>query len=107
MIEKSIGRRIQQYRKAKNLTQEQLSEMVGLTPHHLSAIERGASGIKIEALVNIINILECSADDIFCDVIDSGYKTRSSRLSDKIEALSVENREKVLDVVETLVKTFD
>lgn len=107
MIEKSIGQRIAQYRKAKKLTQEQLAESVGLTTHHLSAIERGASGVRTEVLVQIINILGCTADDIFCDVIDSGYKSRASRLSDSVEKLSPENRDKVFDVLEALVKTFD
>ena len=107
MIEKSIGQRISQYRKQKGLTQEQLSEMVGLTPHHLSAIERGASGVRIEILVQMINIFGCTADDIFCDVIDSGYKSRASRISDQLEHLSPEKRDKVLDVLETLVKTFE
>lgn len=107
MIEKSIGKRIAQYRKAKKLTQEKLAESVGLTTHHLSAIERGASGVRIEVLVQIINFLGCTADDIFCDVIDSGYKSRASRISDSVEKLSPENRDKVFDVLETLVKTFD
>ena len=107
MIEKSIGKRISQYRKEKGLTQEQLSEAVGLTPHHLSAIERGASGIRTDALVQIINLLGCTADDIFCDVIDSGYKSRSSRISDSLEKLSPEKRDKVLEVLETLIKTFE
>ena len=107
MIEKSIGQRIAQYRKANKLTQEQLAEAVGLTTHHLSAIERGASGVRIEVLVQIINILGCTADDIFCDVIDSGYRSRASRISDKLDGLSAENRDKVLDVLDTLVKTFE
>ena len=107
MIEKSIGQRISQYRKIKGLTQEQLSEMVGLTSHPLSAIERGASGVKTDTLVQIINILGCTADDLFCDVIDSGYKARASRISDSVEKLSPENRDKVFDVLETLIKTFE
>ena len=106
MIEKSMGQRISQYRKAKNMTQDQLAEAVGLTTHHLSAIERGASGVRVEALVQIINVLGCTADDIFCDVIDSGYKSRASRISDELESLSPENRDKVLDVLETLIKNF-
>ncbi len=106
MIEKSMGKRIQQYRKQKGITQEKLGEMLGLSTNHISALECGKYGIKPELLVNIINILGCTADDIFCDVIDTGYKIRASRIADELDNLPVESRERVLDVLETLIKTY-
>ena len=105
MIEKSIGKRIQEYRRKKKLTQEQLAELIDVTPHFLSSLERGIYNIKLDTLVQIINHLDCSADDIFCDVVNNGYKTRACQLSDMIEKLSPEERSRVLDVVEALVKT--
>lgn len=104
MIEKSIGQRIQQHRKAKGLTQEQLAEKLGCTPNHISAIERGFYGPKLEFLVHIMNILECSADDIFVDVLNSGYRIRSAQLSDRLEKLNPDERERILDVLETMLK---
>lgn len=38
---KLVGRRIMQKRKELDLTQEQLSELIGITSGHLSCIERG------------------------------------------------------------------
>ena len=106
MIEKSMGKRIQQYRKKKGITQETLAEMLGLSTNHISALECGKYGVKPELLVNIINILGCTADDIFCDVIDTGYKVRACRLSDDLDNLPIEARERILDVVESLIKTY-
>ena len=40
-----IGGNIQVAREQAGYTQDTLSEMLGMTPNHLSAIERGASGI--------------------------------------------------------------
>lgn len=45
-----IGGNIQVAREQAGYTQDTLSEMLGMTPNHLSAIERGASGISLEAL---------------------------------------------------------
>ncbi|MBE6700020.1 MAG: helix-turn-helix transcriptional regulator [Ruminococcaceae bacterium] len=104
MIEKAIGKRVQEFRKKKKLTQEQMAELVGLSHHHYSTLERGLYSIKLDTLVQIINILGCSADDIFCDVIDNGYKTRASRLSDMLAHLSPEEQAKIFDVVETMIK---
>ena len=48
---KAIGARIQKMRKRKGLTQEQLSEKVNVSPHYLSALERGVYNIKLTLLV--------------------------------------------------------
>lgn len=105
MVEKSIGKRIQFFRKKKKLTQQQLAEMIDMSPNHLSAIERGTYGVKLDTLIKIINCLDCRADDIFADAITSGYKIKSSRLSDELEQLSAEEQSRIFDVVETMIET--
>ena len=104
LIEVLIGKRIKEQRKKNKLTQEQLSEKLGISKNHLSAIERGVYRVQIETLVMIINCLGCTADDLFCDVIDKGYMIKSSRLSEKIEKLLPEEQNRILAVVDTLVE---
>ena len=104
LIEVLIGKRIKEQRKKNKLTQEQLPEKLGISKNHLSAIERGVYRVQIETLVMIINCLGCTADDLFCDVIDKGYMIKSSRLSEKIEKLSPEEQNRILAVVDTLVE---
>ena len=104
LIEVLIGKRIKEQRKKNKLTQEQLSEKLGISKNHLSAIERGVYRVQIETLVLIINCPGCTADDLFCDVIDKGYMIKSSRLSEKIEKLSPEEQNRILAVVDTLVE---
>ena len=93
------------YRKAKGLTQEQLAEEVNLSRNFLSAVERGVYGLPFDKLVEVINFLECSADEIFVDVIDKGYIVKTSILSEKIAELPVEEQERILTIVDTLVAT--
>lgn len=57
-----IGTNIQIARENAGYTQEQLSELVGLTPNHLSAIERGVSGASLEVLEKLCLLLNVSAD---------------------------------------------
>ena len=45
-----VGGNIQQLREERHYTQEELSEKIGVTPNHLSDIERGVSGISLELL---------------------------------------------------------
>lgn len=104
MIEKQIGQRIQALRKQRGMTQEQLAEQLSLSTTHVSAIERGVSGVTVEKLVLIMNLLDCTADDLFCDVIKSGYRTKASRLSDLVAALPAKEQKRIFDVVETMIR---
>ena len=102
-----IGKRIQEYRKLSGLTQEELAERVHLTPNYISAVERGCSFPRIETLIEIINCIGVSADQIFCDVVDKACTARITELSDKINALPVDKQRQILSVVETMVDGFE
>lgn len=104
MKNKAIGKNIKLYREAKGYTQEKFAEKIGLTPNYLSAIERGVKIPSVETLIEIINGLEVSADEIFKDVINVGYKIKATQLSEKIEALSNEEQQKIFSVIEALIK---
>ena len=105
MIEQEIGRRIKEIRKQKKIPQEKLAEMIGISPNYMSALERGAYNIKLELLVQIIDCLDITADDLFRDVIKNGYVNRSSRLTDEIEKLPVDEQTRIFEVLEVLLRT--
>ena len=76
--------------------------MVGLSTNYLSDVERGKSSVRLGKLAAIINALECSADEVFIEVIDHGYKVKSSRIADRIEALPPDEQEKVFAALDAL-----
>ena len=100
---KAIGARIQEMRKRKGLTQEQLSEKVNVSPHYLSALERGVYNIKLTLLVDILNVLDCSADEVFCDVVRKSSSATVNRLSKELETLPLGEQAKILAVVDTMI----
>lgn len=102
-VEKIIGKRIQKIRKAKGYTQRQLAEMTDLSANYLSDIECGKSSVRLDKLVAIINALECSADDIFADVINYGYKVKSSRLSERMASLPPDEQKKAFAILDAFV----
>lgn len=104
-MERIIGKRIQEYRKKKGMTQEQLSELLDISPHYLSALERGIYNIKLETLVKILNHLDCSADEIFCDVVNKSFTVTPNRLSQKLESLPRDEQERILAVVDTMINS--
>ena len=52
-----IGGNIRVATEQAGYTQDTLSEMLVMTPNHLSAIERGPSGISLEALQRLCRLL--------------------------------------------------
>lgn len=63
----NLGKRIQEARVLRNITQDQLAEKCGVTPKHISAIERGTSPGSVILLLNICNILDITPNTLFAD----------------------------------------
>ncbi len=61
---KAIGSRIKAERKRLGLTQEQLSEMINVTPHYIYEIERGMKAMSMETLINLSETMELATDEI-------------------------------------------
>lgn len=64
-LKEKLGKRIQQIRKSKNLTQEKLAEMIGIDTPNLSNIERGKRFVSAETLEKIIKSLNIMEKDLF------------------------------------------
>ena len=97
-----MGKQIQRIRKERGYTQEKFSEMVGISTNYLSDVERGKSSIRLDKLVLIMNELQCSADDLFIEKIDYGYKVKLSRACEDIEALSPTGKRIATEVLKVL-----
>lgn len=102
-----IGKRIQNYRKEKKITQEQLANMVDLSVPQISYIENGKSGLSLESLVNIATALDASVDNILF-----GYKVKSSdRFYDYYTNLmtgcSDSNKEIIIETSQALKKALE
>ena len=100
----TIGKNIRKYRLAKKFRQEDLAEKTGLTANYIGMLERGEKVPSLETFINILNVLEVSADMILSDVLATGYIVKNSMLNEKISKLAPEDREKIYDVIDTLIK---
>ena len=64
---KAFGRRLREYRHARNLTQEKLSELVGVSFQHIGMLERGKRAPSMEMLISLCYALDCTCDALFQD----------------------------------------
>ena len=67
MDAKGLGARIQFYRAQADMTQVELAEIIGCTPQHISAIERGVKTPKLETFAEICTALKVPPNLLLCD----------------------------------------
>ena len=65
-----LGRRIRACRKNLHLTQEQLSEMAGISLSFLGHIDRGSRKASLETIVSLCNMLKVSPQILLQDSLD-------------------------------------
>ena len=75
MDTKAVGERIQIAREERCMTQRKLAEVIGCTPQHISAIERGVKSPTLETFVAIANALRVPADVLLQDVLPDWWET--------------------------------
>ncbi len=103
MDTQKVGRRIQQVRKARGLTQAELSQMVDLSTKYISNVECGFKMPKLNTFVSIANALQCDANLLLTDVLDVTTGQESGLISKKLLALSPEEQRRILRVLEVMI----
>ena len=96
---KDIGMRIRTIRLERKMTQEQLAEAVGVGVTHISHIETGNSIPSVQLLVDIINTLDCSADDLLCIEIKKSRPVYNTWISDLLSDCSSDEVKLITDTV--------
>lgn len=100
----TIGKNIRKFREIKKLRQEDLAEKTDLTTNYIGMIERLEKIPSLETFINILNSLGVSADMVLSDVLDNGYKVKDSLLNEKLEKLVPEDRNRIYEVIDTMMK---
>lgn len=62
-----LGARVREIRRAKNITQQQLAQEVGVSVSFIGHIERGCRNISIDKLPLLCKALNVSPDDLLKD----------------------------------------
>ena len=100
---KKLGKRIREERLRLNLTQEKLSEEIGISTAYMGQIERGERSIALEKLIVLTNRLGVTVDFLLKDYLatanDDMYTEMILQLFD---GRSKKEKELVVDIVRLL-----
>ncbi len=98
---KVLGRRVREERTCRNLTIEQLAELVSLSPSYLGLVERGERGLSLDKLISISNVFGVTIDSLLKDV-EVSQISRFSEMEALMSNLSNEDVKFVVDFIKLL-----
>ncbi len=99
---KALGAQIKKARLKAGLTQEQLAEAAGVGVTHISHIETGHTIPSLQVLVEIINALNCSADELLCMEVKNAAPQRTRWFCELLEDCSESETKLIADMVLSL-----
>lgn len=104
-----LGLRIKQRRKMKKLTQENLAELVNVSPHYIYEIEKGLKTMSLSTLVDISTTLNISTDYLLFGIqpVSASSATEiipSDKLNSVLQNLSPQRRDDIADILTVLLQ---
>lgn len=101
MRKEYIGKKIKEYRKINEFTQETLGEKAGLHYSYIGQVERGEKEPSLKSLLKIADALGVGVDKLLIDYdISSDVSIKISNITD----LLLERDEKELEMIYVLLK---
>ena len=101
-----IGQKIRKYRKAMDISQEQLSERVGISTTHMSHIETGNTKLSLPVLVDIAKALEVRTDDLLFDA-PSEKELSIKELTETLQTCNATETRILTDMAKALKVSFN
>ncbi len=101
---KVIGSRIQSARLARNLTQEELAELVDTNQKHISRIEAGCHRSNLDTIVAIARALKVSVDYMIADFNDASDESNLRLIVDDIRTMDTTQLNMLRDSIAMIKK---
>lgn len=99
---KKLGLKIKTVRQSRNLTQENLAEMVGVNTSHISNTENAHTKVSLKVLFCIANALNTSIDYLLSDQYENSSMALDNEILRAITDCNNEKKEKILKIIEIL-----
>lgn len=102
-----IGQRIRKFRKAYNLSQEELAEKVGISTTHMSHIETGNTKLSLIVFVDIANALSVQTDELLHYITEQNKTPLKQEFIELLNSCSSQELSIILDIVKATKISLD
>lgn len=98
-----IGKKLQKLRENKHMSMYRLTQMTGVSGHHIKGIEEGVRQPTIDTLQRLTEALGSSLPELFNDDTQCSYLSeRERRLIENFRILSKEKADALLTISDVL-----
>ena len=102
-----VGQRIRKFRKAYNLSQEQLAEKVQISVTHMSHIETGNTKLSLPVFIDIANALSVQTDELLHDIPQNNKTNMKQEINEILDSCSMRDMCILLDVLRSVKISLD
>ncbi len=95
----ALGRRIQIQRKRKDLSQNDLADLIDKSTIFVSYIENGNKNLSLDTFVDIVKALETSPNELLRDSFDTSLEEISMSMSDELGGCNEEEAQLILEMI--------
>ena len=103
---KGVGLRIREARKNMNLSQNDLSEIIQISPSHMSDIENGKTNISLDVFIRITEALQVSSDWLLRADIPQVAQLQSGELNEILSDCSVSEKQALIKLLREMKTTI-
>lgn len=100
-VVENMGRQIADIRKKRNLTQDQVAELAGLTTQTISSAEHGTKALRPENIVKLCQVLDVTPNDL---LLSTSAEILKDTCPVMLSELSSEQRQYLENTVRLLIK---
>lgn len=97
-----IGNRIKAARKAKGLSQSELSELIDRSVGYMSYIETGSKKPSLETLIQIANALDVTIDELLSDNLAAASPVSNTQINQLLSDCSAFEKKVILLSVQSI-----
>lgn len=99
---RKLGLRIKEARLSKNLTQEQLAELVNCNTSHISNVENNHTKVSLNVLLAIANALDTTIDYLLTQQYKNTSQAVDTEIMRILSTLDTEEKQQVLRILNAL-----
>ena len=99
-----IGNIIREARLNQGLTQEELAELVDVTPAYIGHIERNQRSFSLQTLVKLVTELDIDMNYLFSESVPTSEEQIIIDFKQLIKGKPLQTQEAILDIVRTALK---
>ena len=102
ITKKEIGEIIQNQRRQKGITQDELAEKIDISTNYLSKVERGLSILNTESFLKMADVLDFTLENFGIKIKTENYNTEQQEIIKKILSASPEKLKLYLETIKFL-----